>query len=743
MSAAVGPAADSEQPSLLLSSSASSATTRTPSRRPSRAAAASTMGAGSTTTEFHVPPGKKILVALPEDAARLRAKYKGAAGATTTRADRHSNGENEDGDDKDIQIEIVVHGSSEHSAHLHSARRHHEARREEFARRFGADFDEWESTQSALDEVNRQLEGLVEHEAPSALSANFDRFGYSATLKTYAVHPGRESTPGSSRASLNGSDSDSGTLRNWDDTSGGRTIRLFQRPVIKQYFHKGLLWRNSEQTEVMSFELFFELIYVGIIHYNGEHVADKTDALEIGRFIITFVMSWQVWSDVQQGISWFQADDVVQRVYILFIIACLLGFTTNMTGTFNAEYDTYTQLVGFYVAARLATALFYSVSIVLLPLIKGFMLSQVILIVIPSMIWIGSIFVDLPSRFALIAIAWLLDYSGPSVLLYLFAWTRPSEKPRSKRMAKFYDFWPAINIEHRVERTNAFVALVIGWAVVALLYQNAAFGFNAILGKAIIGLVQAFVFNWIYFEVDGENLHLHAIRRSGWSSALWSIAHLPFICAYTLSSAAMSKIVVAHDSINSDPHSLEEYYAHNSKPYVTQGVRWAYCVGLAIALLHMGLISMSHVHKVPPGMRVPKKYRMLNRGVVCVIFFCLPLAGDALDSLRLVAVTMLLMVWVLLLEIWGKSCSDQTWCGNGLKAGQCRARYEARCSKKTLEKALMQEKEDAAGDDAESGRLGDVHAEAQEKSERRRDKNGDEPEIEVLQLSRKEKTAVA
>lgn len=54
-------------------------------------------------------------------------------------------------------------------------------------------------------------------------------------------------------------------------------------------------------------------------------MADKTDALELGRFIITFVMSWQIWSDVQQGVSWFEANDVTQRVYILFIIACLMG----------------------------------------------------------------------------------------------------------------------------------------------------------------------------------------------------------------------------------------------------------------------------------------------------------------------------------------------------------------------------------------------------------------------------------
>jgi hypothetical protein len=34
------------------------------------------------------------------------------------------------------------------------------------------------------------------------------------------------------------------------------------------------------------------------------------------------------------------------------------------------------------------------------------------------------------------------------------------------------------------------------------------------LGKAVLGLCQAFVFNWIYFDVDGSNINIHAIRRS-------------------------------------------------------------------------------------------------------------------------------------------------------------------------------------------------------------------------------------
>ena len=41
----------------------------------------------------------------------------------------------------------------------------------------------------------------------------------------------------------------------------GETIKLFKKPVVKQWFHKGLLWRASEHTEIMAIELFFDLLY--------------------------------------------------------------------------------------------------------------------------------------------------------------------------------------------------------------------------------------------------------------------------------------------------------------------------------------------------------------------------------------------------------------------------------------------------------------------------------------------------
>lgn len=106
---------------------------------------------------------------------------------------------------------------------------------------------------------------------------------------------------------------------------------------------------------------------------------------------------------------------------------------------------------------------------------------------------------------------------------------------------RVFEFYPAVNIEHKVERTNAFVTLVFGYSVVAVIYQStASFGLNAFFGKAVLGLIQAFCFNWIYFELDGADLFAHAIRRNVTAGKC-----LDFSSAYTHfhSSSGMSRTI--------------------------------------------------------------------------------------------------------------------------------------------------------------------------------------------------------
>jgi hypothetical protein len=155
--------------------------------------------------------------------------------------------------------------------------------------------------------------------------------------------------------------------------------------------------------------------------------------------------------------------------------------------------------------------------------------------------------------------------------------------------------------------------------------------------------------------------------------------------SFVLGAAALSKLVLATDCQSTKIEDLTEEYILKSEPEIPIGLRWFYCAGLGIALFSMGIISITHVHKeVAQGVRIPKTYRMLNRFAVCIIIFVLPTAHE-LNSLQLISVTTGLVIWVLVLELWGSSCPQESFFG---EKKSCKYTAWCKISKKDLESAV-------------------------------------------------------
>lgn len=160
-------------------------------------------------------------------------------------------------------------------------------------------------------------------------------------------------------------------------------------------------------------------------------------------------------------------------------------------------------------------------------------------------------------------------------------------------------------------------------------------------------------------------------------AGLWGVSHLPFVMGYIVATSALSRLVLATDVPGTDSNQLAEPYRDSAEDHFNSGVRFFYCHGLAIALLCMAAISFSHEHKKQPTLRLNKSIRLANRIAVCIIMFFLPLA-TSLRSLDLISITLSLTVWVLIVELWGKSCTDDPFIGE--KDGCC-ITYCARCKK--------------------------------------------------------------
>ena len=58
-------------------------------------------------------------------------------------------------------------------------------------------------------------------------------------------------------------------------------------------------------------------------------MTEEPNGYELLRFSVTFIMSWNVWTDSTLTLSWFESDDVFTRLEILFMIACLLAYVTS------------------------------------------------------------------------------------------------------------------------------------------------------------------------------------------------------------------------------------------------------------------------------------------------------------------------------------------------------------------------------------------------------------------------------
>lgn len=191
----------------------------------------------------------------------------------------------------------------------------------------------------------------------------------------------------------------------------------------------------------------------------------------------------------------------------------------------------------------------------------------------------------------------------------------------------------------------------------------------------MLGLIQSYCLNTIYFDIDASNHHQHAIRRHIMSSCLWLAAHLPFVMGFTLSGAALSRLVVAHDCPNADVDSLTETYVPSSAETIETGIRWFYCGGLALAMVCLAMISVSHLHRDVATQRIKKKNRLAYRIVVALVWILLPLAGDKLNSLQLVSITAGMTVSVLAVDIYGTSCRCDSFFSFRKDCKQC---YTAR-----------------------------------------------------------------
>jgi hypothetical protein len=136
---------------------------------------------------------------------------------------------------------------------------------------------------------------------------------------------------------------------------------FIRRPILHQWIQNGKVYREAKERASSRFELFFDLLFVGIIHQIAESTAERPNGIGFAKYILTFCPAFSVWSDVRDMVNQFANDDVTQRCYILWIMVLLVGYSNNAAAVqlvsihedlTNASASALRWAIGFFIAAK-------------------------------------------------------------------------------------------------------------------------------------------------------------------------------------------------------------------------------------------------------------------------------------------------------------------------------------------------------------------------------------------------------
>ena len=182
---------------------------------------------------------------------------------------------------------------------------------------------------------------------------------------------------------------------------------LFRRPRALHYFRRGTLIRGNEERSSGRTELFFDLIFVGLVAVLSQQVTKEPTGAALVRYILTYLPAYVIWGYMREIFNNYYLDDVYQRLLVLFVMCGLVVYGNNageVQEQLSEGYGRATTVSTYLVLAVVlhGTMLMYTMfAWQFAPTVRAHFLLW-----LPAMgLYIGSIFAPLRVAIALVAIA--------------------------------------------------------------------------------------------------------------------------------------------------------------------------------------------------------------------------------------------------------------------------------------------------------------------------------------------------
>ncbi|WVQ80108.1 hypothetical protein IAT38_002209 [Cryptococcus sp. DSM 104549] len=446
----------------------------------------------------------------------------------------------------------------------------------------------------------------------------------------------------------------------YDEEWKPRRLRELVRPfTVRQWMEDGRIHREPSPREVPRFELFFDLLFVAIIHQLADAAIEEPGGPSVARFVLTFWPSWSLWEEARKYANQSGTDDLLHRLWICAGMISLLGYSANASAIElspseeeeSLDHSAVRAAVAFWLIIKLTRVIVLFWYAWKLPRFRTAHIWKGFAVLIPMFLFLPLIWVtSRPAQITLAALLIVLDVCRIDLgLLFLRGkWSeyrrRRAEGQRGlggnlHQMPVMPGLRiPATNIEHSIDRMGAFVVIVLGELVMNLVYTagKGDIGASAKFGKASLGLVVAWSMNWLYMLPSEPNAEYeHALRWSWLSGSLWSFFHWPLCASLVLASAASGRMIAEDE--------------------VEDGVHWYWGCGLGFALLFTTLLDLTHHSLLPPNahQRIPRGLRALFSLACSLALILFPLGAAHLSSMKVLGISLAVVGAALVVGVVG------------------------------------------------------------------------------------------
>lgn len=299
--------------------------------------------------------------------------------------------------------------------------------------------------------------------------------------------------------------------------------------------------REHEHSQVTHVELFFDLVFVFAITQLSHTLLVHLSLGGLLQTTVLFMAVWWVWIYTSWVTNWLDPDKTPVRLLLFALMLAGLVLSTSIPKAFESRGLAF---AGAYVVMQVGRSLF------MLWALKGrnpvnYRNFQRITcwLVFSALFWIAGAFAEGNARFALWAVALLIEYIGPSFLF----WTPGLG-------ASTTSDWD-VEGGHLAERCALFVIIALGESV---LVTGATFAKLAWTPMAMASFLVAFVASvamwWIYFNIGAErgSRHIAASADPGRLARLaYTYIHL-LLVAGIIVAAVGDELVLAHPAGHTD-----------------------------------------------------------------------------------------------------------------------------------------------------------------------------------------------